>query len=176
MDSAFLTIEAVDEDSGEASLQAWRTIHNAIIPTDPLSFADVVERSKRNRMHVGYLGKLAVACSTIRPPVTWAQPFGLTRSPLDRASDDEVMVIVRVLPAFRRTGLGSQLYAYLLREPWVTSTKNLTTVVLAANDSGLQFALNRGFTQVDEYEIGGATYVDLRLDRVANGVSPKGRA
>jgi GNAT superfamily N-acetyltransferase len=155
MDSAFLTIEAVDEASSEASLQGWRTIHNAIIPTDPLSFADVVERSKRNRMHIGYLGKLAVACSTIRPP--------------DLASDDEVMVIVRVLPAFRRAGLGSQLYAYLLREPWVTSTKNLTTVVLAANDSGLQFALNRGFTQVDEYEIGGATYVDLRLDRVANG-------
>jgi GNAT superfamily N-acetyltransferase len=133
---------------GDESLDAWRLIHNEIIPPDQLTLDDVTERAARNQMHVGWLDGQPVACSTIRPP-----------------QNDEVMLIVRVLPKFRREGLGSLLYAYLLSHPWVSSTTRLTTVVLAANSSGLQFALNRGFVQVDEYDVGDTTYIDLSCQR-----------
>jgi hypothetical protein len=141
-------IALVGDESLDASLDAWRLIHNAIIPPDQLTLDDVTERATRNQMHVGWLDGQPVACSTIRPP-----------------QNDEVMLIVRVLPMFRERGLGSLLYAYLLNHPWVSSTRQLTTVVLATNPSGLRFALNRGFNQVDEYDIDDAAYIDLSCQR-----------
>jgi GNAT superfamily N-acetyltransferase len=132
-------------------IEHWRQIHNEIVPVDHLTIEQVIERSTRNLMHVGFVGEQAVACSTLRPP-----------------QDDAVVVIVRVLPSFRNAGLGSKLYAYLLQHEWVDTSKALETVVLKANTDGLTFALNRGFEIVDEYEIEGAQYIDLRLIR-SNG-------
>ena len=37
-------------------LEEWRSIHNAVIPTAPLSRAEVDERSGRNRLTLGYVG------------------------------------------------------------------------------------------------------------------------
>jgi GNAT superfamily N-acetyltransferase len=132
-------------------IKLWRAIHNEIVPADELTLDEVTERATRSQMHLAYVGGTAVACSTIRPP-----------------SDDAVMVIVRVLPNFRNAGLGTKLYAYLCQCSWVQDAKAIDTVVLKANTAGLSFAMSRGFETIDEYEIEGAQYIDLRLIR-SNG-------
>jgi len=124
----------------------WRHVHNAVIPTDPLSDGDVQERAGRNRLEVAYRGTELVGCSTVRP-----------------ATDLEpVTVIVRVLPELRGQGVGRALYAHCtrgLRGP-------VQTVVLASNEDGLAFAVRRGFVEVDRYVLDGDSveYVELRRD------------
>ncbi len=142
-----LRIELVTPDAAE-SIENWQRIHNEIVPTDPLSLEQVTERAKCNQLHLGFVDKVAVACSTVRPP-----------------SDNAVVVIVRVVATARRMGIGSELYAYLLNHDWVASAKAIETVVLASNPAGLSYALHRQFEIIDDYEIDGARYIDLRWDR-----------
>ena len=138
--------------SDEQSLLDWQRIHNEIIPTDLLSLAEVRERSTRNRLEVAYdvLGDVAVGNSTVRRP----------------SDDAGAMVIARVLPAYRRRGIGTQLYERGLgaARQWADD-RPVETVVLASNEDGLAFALARGFIEVERYTLPGATipYVALQL-------------
>jgi GNAT superfamily N-acetyltransferase len=140
--------------SDEQSLLDWQRIHNEIIPTDPLSLAKVRERSTRNRLEVAYdvLGDVAVGNSTVRRP----------------SDDAGVMVIARVLPAYRRRGIGTALYERGLEvaREWADE-RPVETVVLASNESGLAFALARGFVEVERYTLPGASipYIALSLSR-----------
>jgi GNAT superfamily N-acetyltransferase len=76
------------------------------------------------------------------------------------------MVIARVLPAYRRRGIGTALYQRGLEVAlsW-TDDRPVETVVLATNEDGLGFALARGFVEVERYTLPGATipYVALEL-------------
>ena len=129
------------------ALDDWRRIHNEIIPTAPLSAPDVRERAGRNHLEVAYLDGVAVGCSTVRAP-----------------ADDAVVVIARVLPAYRRRGFGEQIYRRALRKARESGAKHIDTVVLASNEDGLRFAVKHGFTEIDRYLLPGDVipFIDLR--------------
>jgi GNAT superfamily N-acetyltransferase len=132
--------------ASDEGLEAWRLIHNVVIPAEQLTLSDVTSRATRNLLHLGFLNDTPVACSTIRPP-----------------KDGIAVAIVRVLPDFRHTGFGSQLYAYILQQDWVRNADFIDTIVLASNPSGLEFAQHRGFEIVDEYTIEDSSYTELRF-------------
>jgi GNAT superfamily N-acetyltransferase len=142
-----LRIEPVDSDK---VVEDWQLVHNAIIPADPLSLADIRERLQRNRLEVAYLRDELVGCITVRPP-----------SPDTAAAT----VIVRVLAEHRRHGFGRQLYARALAQARALGAKEIETIVWASNVEGLRFAVANGFVEVSSYLPPGeeVPYVTLRL-------------
>jgi ribosomal protein S18 acetylase RimI-like enzyme len=133
-------------------LEEWRVIHNAIIPTAPLSTEEVTERATRNQLTLGYddgASGVLVGNATMRPP----------------DADGTATVIVRILPQHRRRGLGSAYLDRVLADAGALGPAHVETVVLASNEDGLAFALARGFVEVDRYLLDGDTvpFVDLRL-------------
>jgi GNAT superfamily N-acetyltransferase len=132
-------------------LEEWRAIHNAIIPTAPLSADDVVERATRHRLTLAYDGDVLVGNATVRPP----------------CGTGTATVIVRIVPEHRRRGLGSAYLAHELAEARALQPQHIETVVLASNEDGLAFALAHGFVEVDRYLLDGDTipFVDLRLTK-----------
>ncbi|MFC8535657.1 GNAT family N-acetyltransferase [Streptomyces sp. NPDC057249] len=142
-----LRIEPV---KGDASLLDWRFVHNTVIPTATLSFADVTERAGRNRLCVAYAGDVLVGCSTVRPPGADA-PVGT--------------VIARVLLEHRGRGFGQQLYAHGLELARGLGAEVIETCVLESNPEGLRFALRNGFVETERYVLPGDTvpFIDLRL-------------
>ncbi|MCU7722614.1 GNAT family N-acetyltransferase [Actinoplanes sp. KI2] len=130
------------------ALDDWRRIHNEIIPTAPLSAAEVEERAGRNHLEVAYLGALAVGCATVRAP-----------------EDDACVVIARVLPEHRRRGFGELIYRRALGRARESGARHIDTVVLASNEDGLRFARKHGFVEIDRYLLPGDVipFVDLRL-------------
>ena len=136
--------------SDEQSLLDWQRIHNEIIPTDPLTVDEVRERSGRHRLEVAYAGPDAVGNSTVRRPT----------------DDGGAMVIARVLPPYRRRGIGTLLYerGLVVARSWADE-RPVETVVLASNEDGLAFALAVGFVEVERYLLPGDTipYVALAL-------------
>ncbi len=145
-----LSFERVQPVDGAPTLLDWQRIHNAIIPTAPLSVPEVVERAGRNHLEVAYLDGVAVGCSTVRPPT----PESATAT-----------VIARILPDHRRRGLGEQLYRRALATARALGAEAIETVVLASNDDGLRFATRHGFVELERYVLSGDTipFVDLRL-------------
>jgi len=137
----------VDDEQG---LEDWRRVHNEIIPTDPLSLDEVRERSGRHRLELAYVGEEAVGNSTVRRPT----------------DDEGAMVIARVLPPYRRQGIGTRLYlrGLAVAREWADD-RPVETVVLATNEDGLAFALARGFAEVERYTLPGDTipYVAFEL-------------
>ena len=137
-----LRIVPVDAENAEA----WRDIHNAIIPASPLSAADVAERRTRNLLTLAYAGDTLVGNATVRAP-----------------QDGAVTVIVRILAAHRRRGHGSAYLERMLDQAWALGAERIETVVLEANADGLAFARRHGFEEIERYEVDGAAYVDLVL-------------
>jgi GNAT superfamily N-acetyltransferase len=131
-------------------LDDWRAIHNAIIPTAPLSVQEVAERATRHRLTVAYVGGGLVGNATVRPAT---EP------------DHVATVIVRILPGHRRQGYGSAYLEAELAHARSTGARRIETVVLASNADGLAFALARGFVEHDCYLLAGDTipFVDLHL-------------
>jgi GNAT superfamily N-acetyltransferase len=125
-------------------------VHNEIIPTAPLSEQEVRERSGRHLLTVAYDDDTLVGCATVRPPVD-----GSTTA----------TVIVRILPPFRRRGLGTTYLAHELAAARAAGATRIETVVLASNEDGLEFARARGFVEHDRYVLEGQTipFVDLHL-------------
>jgi GNAT superfamily N-acetyltransferase len=138
------------EVGGEQTLADWRRVHNEIIPTDPLSLDAVRERSRRHRLELAYVADEAVGNSTVRRPT----------------DDEGAMVIARVLPAYRRQGIGTLLYerGLAVARSWADD-RPVESVVLASNEEGLAFALARGFVEVERYLLPGASvpYIALVL-------------
>ena len=145
-----------EQVADERTVVDWQRIHNEIIPTDPLTLDEVRERSGRHRLELAYLdawvgrGQSAVGNSTVRRPT----------------DDQGAMVIARVLPAYRRQGIGTMLFhrGLELALTWADQ-RPVETVVLESNEDGLAFALARGFVEVERYPLPGATipYVALEL-------------
>jgi GNAT superfamily N-acetyltransferase len=132
----------------EETAPAWREIHNAVIPTSPLSLDDVTERLARNRLTLAYVGDDLIGNATIRPP---------------RPGSATATVIVRVLEPFRRRGQGSEYLAAMLDVTREMGARRIETVVLAATTEGLSFARRRGFVESERYSVDGAEFVDLAL-------------
>ena len=145
-----LRIEPVAEDADDMLLALWRDVHNAVVPADPLTLQDVRERSGRNRLSLAWLDDMVVGTVTVRPPA------GAARA---------ATVIARVLTGYRRRGFGRELYLHGLATAHALGAREIDTVVLAVNESGLEFALKHGFTETDRYVLDGGTvaYVNLRL-------------
>ena len=133
----------------DATVLDWQRVHNEIIPTAPLSVAEIRERLTRNVLEVAYDGDALVGCSTVRPP-----------------SDETAaaVVIARVLPAYRRRGFGSAIYQHCL-ERGRQLADGIETHILASNEDGLRFAKAQGFVEVETYLLPGDTipFVELRL-------------
>lgn len=131
-------------------LAQWRAIHNEIVPTAVLSEAEVEERATRHLLTVAYDGDALVGCATVRPPV-------------DREST--ATVIVRILPPYRRRGLGTAYLEDQLAVARERGGERIETVVLASNEDGLRFALAHGFVEHDRYLLDGDTipFIDLHL-------------
>ncbi|MEO6510002.1 MAG: GNAT family N-acetyltransferase [Nocardioides sp.] len=137
------------EPAAPDHLEDWRRIHNAVIPTAPLSEVDVAGRATRHRLTLAYDAETLVGNATVRAPDV----------------DGVVTVIVRILPEHRRRGLGSTYLAHELAEARAGTPVGIDTVVLASNEDGLAFALARGFVEVERYLLDGDTipFVNLRL-------------
>ncbi|MDF8263281.1 GNAT family N-acetyltransferase [Luteipulveratus flavus] len=133
----------------DALVKDWRAIHNRIIPTAPLSRAEVVERAGRNHLTLAYADGVLVGNATVRPPT----------------ADGVATVIVRVLPGYRRRGLGGAYLRAELAVAHALGARRIETVVLASNGDGLAFALAHGFVEHDRYVLPGDTvpFVDLHL-------------
>ncbi|MEV6522291.1 GNAT family N-acetyltransferase [Longispora sp. NPDC051575] len=141
-----LRVEQPDDDR---RLEDWRQVHNAIIPTHPLTLDEVRERAGRNHLEVAYLDDVAVGCSTVRPP----------------SGGEPAVVIARVLPDYRRRGFGAELYARGLERARALGAGPVGTIILASNVDGLRFAVANGFVEVERYVLPGDTipYVTLTL-------------
>ena len=131
-------------------LDAWRSIHNQIIPNDPLSAEEVAERSGRHRLTVAYAEDLIIGNATVRPP---SEP------------DQVATVIVRILEEHRNHGFGTAYFQAELEEALRIGARRVETVVLASNVEGLAFAQAQGFIEHDRYVLDGDTtaFVDLHL-------------
>lgn len=142
-----LRFETVEADR---FVEDWRLVHNAIIPTAPLSVDEVRERAGRNHLEVAYLGETVVGCSTVRPP---------------NPETPAATVIARVLPEYRRRGFGTRLYERGLAKAAELGAEAVETVILASNVEGLEFAARRGFAETERYVLPGDTipFVTLRL-------------
>ena len=141
-----LRIVQVDDD---ATLLDWQRVHNEIIPTAPLSVDEIRERAARNVLEVAYDGDVLVGCSTVRPP---------------SEETAAAVVIARVLPAYRRRGIGTALYEHCLRRGRELAD-GIETHILSTNVDGLRFAKAHGFVEVETYLLPGDTipFVELRL-------------
>ena len=139
------------EPAAPDRLREWRQIHNEVIATSPLSADEVAERATRNHLTVAYVGDTPVGCATVRPPV---------------GESGTATVIVRVLEAFRRRGLGTAYLDAAMAEARALSPARIETVVLETNVDGLDFALANGFVEHDRYVVDGETvsFVDLHLE------------
>jgi GNAT superfamily N-acetyltransferase len=138
----------IDQVDGETMLRDWQHVHNEIIPNAVLSLDEVRERVQRHHLEVAYLGDVLVGCSTVRPP-----------------EPDAATVIARVLPEYRRQGIGRQLYERGLAVARDLGASLIETIVLASNVDGLRFAQQRGFVETERYLLPGDTdpFVTLRL-------------
>jgi GNAT superfamily N-acetyltransferase len=125
----------IEQPQDDAAFEDWRSVHNEIIPADPLSLDDVRERATRHHLEVAYLGDLLVGCSTMRPP-----------------EDGTATVIARVLPAHRGRGFGGRLYERGVERARRLGAEVIETIVLGTNTDGLEFARKHGFVEADRYE------------------------
>jgi ribosomal protein S18 acetylase RimI-like enzyme len=145
-----LRIEPVADDAGDALLAHWRDVHNAVIPTHPLTLDEVRGRATRNHLTVARLDDTVIGSMTVRPP----------------AGDDRAAtVIARILPGHRRRGFGRELYLHGLATAHALGAQEVDTIVLATNESGLGFALKHGFTETARHVPDGdaVAFIDLRL-------------
>lgn len=133
-------------------LEDWRTVHNATIPTHPLTADEVAERATRHRLTLAYATGELVGNATVRPP---------------QEPEATATVIVRILPEHRRQGHGSTYLEAELAQARDLGAHRIETVVLESNADGLAFAHARGFVEHDRYVLDGdvVAYVDLHLPR-----------
>jgi GNAT superfamily N-acetyltransferase len=131
-------------------LADWRSVHNEIIPTAPLSEDEVEDRATRHLLTVAYEDDTLIGCATVRPP---------------EAGTPTATVIVRVLPPFRGRGLGTTYLEHALEAARAAGAQRIETAVLLSNDDGLRFAQAHGFVEHDRYVLDGQTipFVDLHL-------------
>jgi GNAT superfamily N-acetyltransferase len=142
-----LSFQQSDDETG---LKDWQYVHNVIVPPAALSLDEVRERAGRNHLEVAYLGDVLVGCSTVRPP---------------KDGGSTATVIARILSGHRRQGFGEELYERGLKQARALGADVIETVVLASNEDGLRFAVQRGFVEIERYVLPGETaeWVDLRL-------------
>ena len=127
-----LDIKRVDGAAGDEELEAWRHVHNTIIPAHLLSLDDVRERAVRNHLELAHADGVLVGNSTVRPP---------------EGDDATAMVIARVLAEHRRRGFGEQLYERAVRRARDLGARTIETCVLSSNEDGLRFALEQAPTE-----------------------------
>jgi GNAT superfamily N-acetyltransferase len=161
------SIDALDIQPvvGEAAIVDWQYVHNVIIPADPLSLDEVRERVGRNHLTVAYLGDDLVGCATVRPPAHPMTARLMTKPPGGTAT-----VIARILPDWRRRGLGTRLYADALAHARGLGAGVIETVVWAGNPAGLEFAEAHGFIELERYTLEGARIPYVTLRRMSDPV------
>jgi|SRR5437868_901125 len=139
----------IQQPNDDATFEDWQLVHNAIIPSDPLTLEEIRERAQHNLLEVAYLDTTLIGCTTVRP---------LT-------PDSTITLIVRVLPAHRRQGHGQALYIRALSQAGSQGATHLETIILASNTDGLTFAHSHGFTESETYLPPGDTVPFITLRR-----------
>jgi GNAT superfamily N-acetyltransferase len=109
----------------------------------------VRDRARKHHLEIAYLGDDPVGCTTVRRPT---------------GPDARVVVIVRVLPVYRRRGIGASLLVRAEKQAHGMGAGRIETIVWAANPEGLHFAEIHRYTEVDRYLVTGqdVPYVTLR--------------
>ena len=140
-----LRIEVVND----ASIEDWLYVHNRVIATAALTEREVRERLTGSLLTVAYVGNDVVGCATVR----------------HRDDDGTMVVIVRVIPEYRRRGFGDKLFREAMGSARILGGTAIETVVLASNHDGLRFASAHGFDEIDRYVLpdGEDAYVSMRL-------------
>ena len=131
------------------SRRDWKHVHNEIIRAGQLSDEQVRDRARKHHLEVAYLDDDPVGCTTVRRPT---------------GPNARVVVIVRVLPAYRRRGIGTTLLVRAEEQAHRLDAGRIETIVWAANAEGLRFAEAHGYDEVDRYLVPGeqVPYVTLR--------------
>jgi GNAT superfamily N-acetyltransferase len=125
-------------------LEQWRAVHNNVNLAVQLTAEEVAERAFRHHLTLAYIGGVLVGNATVRAP-----------------DDGGVTAIVRILPAYRRRGLGSEYLEAIMKQVRSSHPDQINTIVLAANLDGLTFAQRHGFVETERYEIEGVAYIGL---------------
>lgn len=142
----------------DADLAGWCEVWTAITPREPVSVAQIRPRLEREPWRLYLVAEQG------------SQPVGLGFvGPTN--SRDRIGVAVRVLPEWRRRGIGSQLCEHVLehasqREPeWISST------VSEADGDAVGWAARRGFTEYGrEVELVRRLRGDESLPAPLNGI------
>jgi GNAT superfamily N-acetyltransferase len=142
-----MSVLAFTRVTNERTADAWAQVHNQIIVTDPLTVDQVVDRSRVYVLELASLDEMVVGCSTVRPA----------------SIEAPVTVIVRILPAYRRRGLGSAFMAHALTHARAFGADSVQTIVHASNSDGLVFATRRGFVETDRYTMDGDSVPYIHL-------------
>lgn len=127
-------------------LEQWRAVHNDVIGPAQLTAQEVAKNAVHNHLTVAYADGVLVGNATVRAP-----------------HDGVVTVIVRILPAFRRRGFGSEYLRAMLLWARSSEVEQIRTVVLSENLDGLHFAIQHGFVETDRYEVDGVAFVEFTL-------------
>ncbi|MHB1208074.1 MAG: GNAT family N-acetyltransferase [Acidimicrobiales bacterium] len=121
-------------------------MHNDVIGPAQLTAQEVAKNAVRNHLTVAYADGVLVGNATVRAP-----------------HDGVVTVIVRILPAFRRRGFGSEYLRAMLMWARSSEVEQIRTVVPSENVDGLHFAIQHGFVETDRYEVDGVALVEFTL-------------
>lgn len=140
----------IEQPGDDRTVLDWQHVHNEIVPVDALSADEVRERLGRHRLEVVYRDEVLVACTTVRPPAP---------------GTSTATVIIRVLPAARRQGIGEELYGRALEQARTLGGTTIETIVWEANTEGMRFAVAHGFAEVSRFpcEPGESPFIALRL-------------
>jgi mycothiol synthase len=127
-----IDLRAVEAD---ADYEAWARIKTAVVPTEPTTVAEV-------RKYDGEPGRLLLLADldgeTVACGVTGRSSFG-----------GRAFMAVRVLPGFRRRGVGHALVAALSEHARANGFDGVNAFVDARDDGSVAFARSFGLEEVD---------------------------
>jgi mycothiol synthase len=137
--------------SHDADLLDWAAVRSEVTPTEPVAGQQVRNMVQRDPTMVLLLATV---------------DGDMAGCGIARRSDvrDMAFVAARVLPAFRRRGVGSALMEALLEPARGLGVDGLAAMVLADDEAAMRFAARWGFT-----EVGREAESRLRLDESAGG-------
>jgi mycothiol synthase len=125
----------------DGDLAAWVAVKNAVVPGEP-SDVDELRREAEHDRESGWLLALADGVAGGCGVVRRSNASGLA------------FAMVRVLPAQRRRGIGSALYAALSGHARGLGLDAIRTRAVEDDDGTLRFLARRGFVEVGrEYEV-----------------------
>ena len=125
---------ALRQVSGDADLELWAALKNAVLPTEPVTAEDLRRAEKPGRLLLLAELEGSPAGCGLGVPSSFAGCC---------------FVVPRVLPAARRRGVGTALFEALSRHALSLGRQSIVAHVREDDPPSLEFAARRGFAEVD---------------------------